>query len=343
MRITDLRGVDLDTWTFDFDLTFAVLLAHPDGTVYHRLGTRDHTSAESALSEPALARLLREGLATHRAHVASGEAPPARAARTLDDVPAWREKMQERRRAGQKPMACYHCHFVFDAERHQALRDGRWRPDMIWRWPTPGQVGLTLDPLEQERVVAVRADSPASRAGLRADDRLLSLDDQRVLSGSDVSWALERARGGARALPLTWARGDERLEGTLTLEAGWEVGDALTFAWRPSKWQLVPSPGFGGPALSPEDTQRLGLAAGTFALRVEYLVTWGPEARFGEVAVRAGVRKGDVVLGVNGRVDFDSHDHFQAWWRLTLHPGETARVELLRDGARRVVELTVIE
>jgi S1-C subfamily serine protease len=214
---------------------------------------------------------------------------------------------------------------------------------MIWRWPTPGQVGLTLDAVEQERVVSVRADSPAARAGLRAGDRLLTIDGQRVLSGSDVSWALERARGGARALALAWTRGDARLEGALELAAGWEVGDALTLSWRPSKWQLVPSPGFGGPALSPDEKQRLGLAPATFALRVDYLVTWGSEARFGQAAQRAGVRKGDVVLGVNGRADFQSHDHFQAWWRLNLRPGDVARVELLRGGERRVAELTVLE
>jgi membrane-associated protease RseP (regulator of RpoE activity) len=269
----------------------------------------------------------------------SSAVPPARPARTLDDLPAWREKMQAR----PKPLDCYHCHFVFDAERHQALRDGVWRPDMIWRWPTPGQVGLTLDAVEQERVVSVRADSPAARAGLRAGDRLLTIDGQRVLSGSDVSWALERARGGARALALAWTRGDARLEGALELAAGWEVGDALTLSWRPSKWQLVPSPGFGGPALSAGDKQRLGLAPETFALRVDYLVTWGPEARFGEEARRAGVRKGDVVLGVNGHTSFESHDHFQAWWRLNLQPGATAHVDLLRAGERRVAELTVLE
>lgn len=349
MRVIDLRGVDLDTWTFDFDLTLAVLLAHPDGTVYHRLGTRDASSAEAALSEPALARLLREGLATHRARqaaLAAGEpAPAARPARTLDDLPVWRKKLEERQRAGQKPVDCYHCHFVFDAERRQALADGTWRAEMIWRWPPPQQVGLELDPVVQERVRAVRAGSPAAKAGLQPDDRLLELSGARVLSWSDVSWALERARGGERALPLAWERAGVRREGTLELPAGWETGDALTLSWRPSKWQLEPGPGFGGRELDAAQKQARGLAPEAFAFQVGYLVTWGgaDEKRYGEAAVRAGVRKDDVILGVNGKRDFASHDHFQAWWRLELRAGQVAQVELLRGAERRTVEITIPE
>lgn len=340
VRVTDLRGVDLDTWRFDFDLTFAVLLAHPDGTVYHRFGGRDARAADVALSEPALARLLREGLAAHRAH---REPPPERRARTLDDLPVWRDKLAERARQGQKPLDCYHCHFVFDAERRQALRDGTWRAEQIWRWPPPGQVGLELDPGAQDRVAAVRAGSPAARAGLAPGDLLIRVGDQRILSWSDLSWVLERARGGASSLTLVYERAGARRLGMLDLPAGWEVGDALTLSWRPSKWQLTPGPGFGGRALDAPRKQALGLAPERFAFEVGYLVTWGgsDERRYGEAAVQAGIKQGDVVLGVNGRTDFASVDHFQAWWRLELAAGQVARVELLRDGAARTVEITI--
>lgn len=167
-----------------------------------------------------------------------------------------------------------------------------------------------------------------------------------MLSWSDVSWALERARRASRdgaSLPLAYTREGARHDRALELAAGWERGDALTLSWRPSKWQLVPGPGFGGPALSPAEKRAVGLAPDAFAIRVNYLVTWGHEARFGHAAQRAGVRKGDVVLGVNGERAFASHDHLQAWWRLSLRPGDVARVELLRDGERRTVELPVLE
>lgn len=297
-----------------------------------------------ALSQPALARLLREGLATHRAHVASGAAPAERPTRTLDDIPAWRRKLDERARAGQRPLECYHCHFVYDAELHQARAEGAWRPDMIWRWPSAAQVGLLLDPAEQERVLDVREGSPAAAAGLQPGDRLLELGGQRVLSWSDASWALERARRSRdRSLSIAFARDGARRETALELAPGWERGDALTLSWRPSKWQLVPNPGFGGQALSADEKRALGLSPDAFALRVGYLITWGAESRFGRAAQQAGVRKGDVVLGVDDERAFASHDHFQAWWRLCMRVGHVARLELLRDGQRRTVELKVIE
>ena len=343
VRVTDLRGVDLDTFRFDFDLTFAVLLMHPDGTVYHRFGGRDATSAEVALSRAALVRLLREGLATHVAHRERGRPPAPGSPRTLDDIPAWRQRLDARARRGERPLDCYHCHFVADAERAQGLADGTWRPEMIWRWPPPSQVGLALDPDRQDLVRAVTPGSPAALAGVEAGDRVLELDGQRVLSWSDLSFALERARGGARTLPLRLERAGAAVEARLELAAGWERGDALTLAWRPSKWQLTPNPGFGGQPLAPEEKRALGLAPDAFALRVTYLITWNQEARFGKAAIAAGIAKGDVVLGVNGERGFSSHDHFQAWWRLSLRPGDTARVELLRGGERREAVLSVIE
>jgi hypothetical protein len=107
----------------------------------------------------------------------------------------------------------------------------------------------------------------------------------------------------------------------------------------------MPGPGFGGPALGAEQKRARGLDPGAFALRVEYLVTWGDaeERRYGEAAVRAGVQKGDVVLGADGKRDFASPDHFQAWWRLEVKPGQRVRLEVLRGEERRTVELPVPE
>ncbi len=47
MRVTNINEVDLNTFTFDHDLTMAVVLAHPDGTVYHRYGGRADLSPMS--------------------------------------------------------------------------------------------------------------------------------------------------------------------------------------------------------------------------------------------------------------------------------------------------------
>ena len=53
VRITDMAGVDLSMFRFDFDLTFAVLLMNADGTIYHTFAGRDWTHADSHLDRPA--------------------------------------------------------------------------------------------------------------------------------------------------------------------------------------------------------------------------------------------------------------------------------------------------
>ena len=65
VRVTDMRGVDLARWPFDFDLTFAMLAVHPDGTVYHRYGGRDWRGADRWLTRASLEAFLRAGLARH--------------------------------------------------------------------------------------------------------------------------------------------------------------------------------------------------------------------------------------------------------------------------------------
>ena len=86
-----------------------------------------------------------------------------------------------------------------------------------------------------------------------------------------------------------------------------------------------------------------GLDADAFGFRVNYLVTWGDNRRYGDEAVRAGLKKGDVFLAAAGKSDFASVDHFHAWWRLTRTVGTSVPVAILRDGKRFVLELRVLE
>lgn len=344
--MTDLRGVDLNTFRFDFDLTFAVLLMHPDGTVYHRYGGRDAGDADAALNMPSLLRLLRDGLETHREYL-QHPAPPSPGG-TLDELPAWRTSLRRSRVQG-----CYHCHFVFEAERLQAIADGTWTRDAVWRWPGPDRVGLALAAEEQGRVEAVAPGSPAAAAGVEPGDRLVRLGSQRILSRADVSAVLEGAETGATALPVTLLRSGVERSTRLELPAGWKAGRPLDVAWRPSLWALTPRPGFGGELLSPSAKEAQGLSPDAFALKVGYLTTYArdprpfPPARtmdgsapYGRAAEAAGLRPGDVVLAVNGR-RFASAHHLHVWWRLTRTPGEAVTLDVLRDGDRLTLEVTV--
>jgi hypothetical protein len=318
-----MAGVDLGVFDFDHDLTFCALLMDADGTILHTYGGRDATGPESHLSEESLLRALARGQHSHAAH--AGAARPERRTepQTIESLP-W----MARRIASGKSPACFHCHMVNDARREEARERGRWRREHAWRWPDPVQAGLHLDRDDPQVVTGVEAGSPADRAGLSAGDRLVALGGRAVATFGDVQRVLDETSGGATSLPAVYERAGTEAAAKLRLPAHWRQPDPAVFAWRPTKWGLGPRPGFGGPQLD---------AAGLRAARLP------ADAYTGRNAQKAGLRKGDVVIAVGGQRDFESVDHFHAWYRLTRRPGETLDVEILRDGAPRVLRMRVVE
>ncbi len=333
MRVTDLRGVDLARYAFDFDLTFSALLMHADGHVYHRYGGRDHSSPTVWLGLESQASLLRATLVEHEAYAAAPQPPAKHEALRLEAV-----KSYARRDKGE----CIHCHMVLPALHEEALAAGRWRDGDLWMYPDPARIGLVLDPVDQARIVSVEEGSAAQVGGLLAGDRLVALGEQRILTATDVQWALHHAASTATQVPVRFVRDGAEHEAVLALADGWRVGSPLDFSWRPFKWHLTPQVGFGGPMLSDAERRRLGLAADAFAMRVNYIVTWDEFSRYGKEATRAGLRKDDVVVSAGGRTDFASIEELHAWWTLTREPGETVEVVVLRGGERRVLEVNVL-
>lgn len=333
VKVTDLRDVDVANLRFDFDLTFAALLMHADGTVYHRYGSRGPDRADGYLSLTSLAALLRDTVPEHTAYDGAPQPPPQDPAQRAIDLPVLQQKLAK----GQK-IDCVHCHTVNDAE-YPARRASRsWHADSPFVFPDPERIGITLDREQQNRVAAVAKDSAAAAAGLRAGDVLLALGGQRAArTFADVQWALDRWSGGDCELPLRYRRDDAEHAVALHLAAGWKRCDPADYAWRPYKWNLSPSAGFGGPALIAAQRRDLGLAGDRFAFRVGYIVDWGDRAERGEAVKAAGLKKGDIVVSFAGKDDFASVEHFHAWVALAHEVGEEVDFVVLRDGERRTL------
>jgi len=334
-----MRGVDRARFRFDFDLTFAALAAHADGTVYHRYGGRPWEGPDAWLSLPSYTRFLEASLARHDEHVAAraaGEAsapsmPPA----PVEASPSYRASPES------STDQCVHCHQLYRYELADARADGSFEADDIWKYPPPERIGLVLSVDDPTLVEDVLEGSPADWAGLPAGSRLASLGGTPVASFADVQWVLENLPNGPTELELRCVDPADD-PAPLELDAGWKRGTPRTFSWRPMKFELLPAMGFGGPEPSPAELARLGLDRDRFAFRVDYLVTWGRNERFGQAAARAGLREGDVVLAVGGREDFVSPDHVHAWWRLNAEVGERIPVVVLRGGERRTISIEVV-
>lgn len=332
VRITDLAEWDLEVARFDFDLTFAALLMHPDGTVYHRYGGRGPADASDYLSMTSLARLLRDTVGEHRAYTEHPSAPTVAAPQLAGELPV----LQQKRQQGQK-IDCVHCHTVNDAEHVDAVRNGRWRREQMWQFPDPARIGLVLDREQQAMVTVVVPDSPAAKAGIAKGDWLLSLGEQRsVRTLSDVQWALQQAPFGDTTLPVRFRSGKAEVAAKLELPSGWKQCAPEDYAWRPYKWNLSPSAGFGGPALDAAAKRELGIDPTKFAFRVQYLVDWGEQAHRGRAAKSAGLRKGDVVVSFAGKDEFRSMEHFHAWVALTGTAGVETEI-VVRRGEQRLV------
>lgn len=324
-----MRGVDLNRWTFDWDLTFAALIVHGDGTVLHRYGGRDSRGPGRWLTEPSFRQFLESGLESHAGHEpGTVKALPSL---TLESVPAFAERDRG---------ACIHCHSVLPAFRIEAQKRGDWSETALWVYPPPSTIGLDLDRDDQARITAVAAGSPAAKAGLKAGDRL-----QGIATATDLMAKLHKWPAGAGTVTLKYQRtGREKLSSAaLALPSGWKAYTPREFAWRPSKWGLSPAPGFGGGVLDAVRLKEQGLAPGTFAFKVDYLVTWGENQRWGQAASAAGITEGMIILGTDTKRDFDSIDHFHSWWRLKVSSGSTVRVACWDKTRIKIVEVRVAD
>jgi S1-C subfamily serine protease len=222
-----------------------------------------------------------------------------------------------------------HCHQVKEALNNESVSKGEWVRDMAWRYPLPENVGLELEVDRGNVVKAVRGKSPAAAAGLAAGDVVRRLNGVPVHSLADVQFALDVATKKA-AIEIAWQRGEKALRGTLSLPEGWRKGDV---SWRPSLQRLVPSARLYGADLTAEEKKALGLGAKQLAFRQKDSVP--------DQAREAGIRGGDVIVGLDGRSLEMDVDEFLRYVQRGYLVGDTVTVNVLRGGKRLNLPMTL--
>lgn len=336
VRVTNMSGIDLSVYKFDFDLTFAVLFMNADGTIYHHYGGRDWADSMSRQSMKSLVRVMKETREDHAAYMGAPNPPKAAAKRTIEDIAPYNERLKNRKDS------CVHCHMVYEAEREAARASKTWKLEEIWKHPLPDNSGLVLDRDDQTLLVAVPPGMSAGKAGLKKGDRIVSLDGRRIRSQADISWMFHNAPYSGATFTIEYERGGEIKTSKLVLEDGWKVSSPLDYSWRSYKWGLRPNPGFGGPELTDDEKQKAGLKKDSFAMKVNYIIDWGEHPEDGKNAAKAGLKKGDILLSAGGKADFENGAHFQTWYRLTRKPGTTVELVVLRSGKTVRISMDVI-
>ncbi len=329
-----MKGVDLAQFQFDYDLEWAALFLHADGTVFARHGVGGVGGADATESLAALRETMRRVLDAHRGYPDNrarfapkrGPTPAVRFARDF----AW----PALRRAAARPTSrkqCVHCHNIYDGMHHDLRSTGDYDPDRVWKYPPPEGLGFSVDAFG-DRVTVLRPDSAAAAGGLVAGDRLVSVDGHAILSAADVRFALHHA-GEARTIPVRVARDDESVDLSITPTSGWRRSD---LTWRGSMWSMPPQPKIWMKTMAPAEKRRRGIAPDALAVVVRGV--------FGPVGRRAGLRVGDVVVAYDGRREHRTAEALHVDMRLRHYrPGATVALEVVRGDERVAVTLVFDE
>jgi S1-C subfamily serine protease len=294
-----------------------VFFLNADEKVYARYGGRDARGPDELQSLEGLRWTMTSVLAMHQRR---------------EPVFAPRDRVTPRttRQLAGRGRRCYHCHNVREALDAELRRAGKWQRDLTWRYPPPDNLGLILEVDRGNVVKQVKPGSAAARAGLARGDTLRLLAGVPTHSLADAQFALDRA-GARGTVSLTWERGGKEQSAALTLPEGWRKSDST---WRPSLRRLVPRLPLFGTDLTPAEKKALGLPEQSLAFRHRSDIN----AR----AREAGVRGGDVILGIHGKPlpGLDAAE-FRQFVRREYLVGDEVKLDVLRAGKRLTVPFTL--
>lgn len=335
VRIVGTNGLDLDTFQYDTDQSFAIFMLNADKTIYGRFGTRSHrTEWIGDVSLEGMARALEGALALHANYPANKEALAGKRGEPLEfgtpeQYPSLRDEYTDQLNyKGDVVESCIHCHQIGEARREYYWHRSQPIPErLLFPYPHPTSIGLVLDPKERAKVKSVVAGSPAEAAGLREGDVIATMAEQPLLSMADVQWVLHHIPAEGDSVDLTIQRDEEVIDATLQLENGWRRKSDIS--WRVAVWGMrrMATGGLRLEPLSPDDRKARGIEV-PMALEATGIGKWGPHA----AAQQAGFQKGDVLIEFDGQRDLKDEADLFAYVNAHCKPGESVDVTLLRDG-----------
>jgi serine protease Do len=184
---------------------------------------------------------------------------------------------------------------------------------------------LRLDREAGALVAQVEEGSPAARAGLRAGDVVTAVGSTAIDSPRALARVIAETRPGS-TVEITVLREGATRELDVTLA---ELRDTQATAETGAAEQR----GRVGVALAPVDEEvraALDLPSGTKGAVIA-------EVRPGSPAEEAGLRRGDVIQGVNGKAVADVEEAADALRAALREPGSAVAVRILREGRHAFV------
>jgi hypothetical protein len=345
VRQVSTNGLDLELFQYDTDQSFAVFMLSADRTIYGRFGTRSHrTEWLGDVSLPGLAKSLQGALDLHKGYPGNRELLVGKTGgkpevATPEQYPLLKEKYTDTLNyKGDVAKSCIHCHQIGEAQRAYYWAANKPIPEkIVFPYPHPKSLGLIIDSKEMATVKSVTEDSIAQRTGLRAGDRIVSFAGQPPLSIADVQWVLHQTDPRGAEIPIVVDRDGQAVALKMKLEKGWrQVGD---LSWRVTSWSYsrMVTGGFRAETLDDEARKKLDLDEHSMALLIKSVGKYGAHA----AAMKAGVRKGDLLVSYDGRKDLTSETELFNYALKNRSPGDKIDLTIMRDGKEHKFQLPI--
>lgn len=318
MRLARIEDVDINRFEFDLDLTMMIFFLNPDGKVYARYGGRDSEDADNRQSLAGLRYTMESVLAMHK-QVQPLFAEPTSAKPLLANE------------LGKRRKGCMHCHIAKEMMYTQLASQGKWTRDLVWRYPPPDNLGIVLDVNRGNVIKQIKPESSGAKLGLKPGDKLQLLNKVPIHSFGDAQFALDRAPTKG-SISVSWLRAEKTLTGDLNLPEGWRQAD---YSWRASMRGRVPSLHVNGKDLTPAEKDGFGLPPNQVAFRQADTVH--------SHARKAGVQAGDIILGIDDRPFTGTADAFLQWVRGNYVVGDRVLINVMREGRRLTIPMTLIQ
>lgn len=326
-----MNDINLDQFKFDYDLTWAAVFLHHDGTVLGRYGSGP-SDFDDLNATPGLRKTMERVLAAHGDFkrlrpLLEGKRGPKPTYELPQEIPS--PMIQKALgKTGQRE-SCLHCHNIYDGQHEALLGKGLFDPFKVWKYPNPSNLGFIVDPIDGTLITDIQEDSPASRGGLVKGDVLERINDQPIYSLADVQFVLHFAKESDE-LVVDLQRSSTPMRKRLILEPGWRVSD---LSWRGSLYGMPPRPGLWVERMLPGAKEQANIPSDKMALEVRGV--------FGNEVRKAGLKKGDIIIksGISSQ-DIGSGE-FHEDLRLNYHkPGSTLKLRVLRLTEEHDVEVT---
>jgi len=322
VRLINANAIDLTRFQFDYDLSYGVIFLNADGTTYGRYGSWKHQKNTQESATDGLMKAMTAALALHRDYPGNkaslaGKQPGPMPFKKPVEIPELAQRYTPLLDwEGKVVQSCVHCHMIGSALQTWHRQQKKVMPEnLIYPFPEPETIGLTLASEEIAKVVSVAADSIAAKADVQAGDEIVSIAGQPLISIADVSYALHHTPDEA-SLDAVLKRGGAEQTVKLNLPAGWRRKSDVT--QRVTVW---PERGMalGGMRLEPAEGQGMGF-------KVKGMGKYGIHA----TAMKAGFKEGDVIVSFDGLTSPMSEGALLGHLLQTHQPGEQVKVVVQR-------------